>query len=195
MGIELKTKTGNITLTAPKSSGGGSVDLSNYYTKAQTDAKIQEVVDAIPEVDLTGYATEEYVDTAISKVDVTEQLKDYATTNYVDDRVAQDTEGTLNYVDETFVTKEDWETIIPTFLTAVPEEYLTDSEAEEKYARITDIPDVSEFITEEDIPDTSNFATKSEIPDVSAFQTEEQVIALIKEHGSAPLPVSEDGEF
>lgn len=40
--------------------GGGnvSVDLSNYYTKDETEAKITEAVDAIdiPEVDLSGYA-------------------------------------------------------------------------------------------------------------------------------------------
>lgn len=61
--------------------------LLDYYNQEETDAKIQEVVDAIPEVDLTGYATEEYVgaalggyytktevDTAIDNVDVSGQL-------------------------------------------------------------------------------------------------------------------------
>lgn len=120
MGIELKTKQGNITLTAPKVVQGGSVDLSNYYTKAQTE--------------------------------------------------------------EIFVTKEDFETIIPAFLTDVPDEYITEDELEAKdYATVAQIPDVSAFLTADDI---------------SGFQTEEQVIALIKEHGGGgTLPASEEGEF
>lgn len=179
MGIELKTKTGNITLTAPKASGGGSVDLSNYYTKAQTDAKIQEVVDAIPEVDLTGYATEEYVDTAISKVDVTEQLKDYATTKYVDDRVAADTQSTVHYIDNNFVTKEDWETIIPTFLTDIPDEYITESELSSKG-----------YVNATYVQTTIN----ENIPDVSGYQTAEQVNTLIS-NALAEIGVAEQGAY
>ena len=111
MPIQLKTKQGNISLTAPKATGG-SVDLSNYYTKAQAD--------------------------------------------------------------EMFLTREDWEIAVPAFLTEIPEEYLTEEEANDKYAKIADIPDV---------------------PDVSGFLTEEEVIALIKEHGGGSLPASEEGEF
>lgn len=170
MAIELKDSKGKVTLTTPRATGG-TVDLSNYYTKPQTDEKIAEAVENVS-VDLTGYATEEYVDTAISKVDVTEQLKDYAKTDYVDKALAQDIESTVHYVDNNFVTKEDWETVLPTLLTDIPDEYLTDSEAEEKYARITDIPDMSEYAKTEDIPD------------VSAFQTQEQVIKLIEQYGS-----------
>ena len=73
MPIELKTKQGNITLTAPKTSGG-TVDLSNYYTKAQTDEKIEEAVANIdiPEVDLTGYAKiEDIPSTVITNVKYT----------------------------------------------------------------------------------------------------------------------------
>lgn len=43
----------------------GDIDLTNYYTKAQTDKAISDAVDAI-EVDFTGYATEDYVTTAIN---------------------------------------------------------------------------------------------------------------------------------
>lgn len=41
---------------------GGNVDLSNYYTKEETDNLISNV-----EVDLTGYATEQYVNSAITE--------------------------------------------------------------------------------------------------------------------------------
>lgn len=132
MGIELKTKQGHITLTAPKSSGGGSVDLSNYYTKAQTDAKIKEAVDNVS-VDLTGYATEQYVNDFVGDVAVD-------ITNSINRNLA-----------ENYVSKKDFETVTSAFLTDIPDEYLTDSEAEEKYARITDIPDVSEYQTEEQV--------------------------------------------
>lgn len=98
MGIELKTKTGNITLTAPKVVSGGSVDLSNYYTKAQTDAKIQEVVDAIPEVDLSDYATVDYVDSTVDK------LADF---DYVNDKVREYQGVTEKWADEKFATKSD----------------------------------------------------------------------------------------
>ena len=45
-----------------------SETINNYYNKRQTDTAIQNAVDAIdiPEVDFTGYATEEYVNNAIT---------------------------------------------------------------------------------------------------------------------------------
>ena len=51
------------------SGGGGNVDLSNYYTKAETDALIPS---------LEGYATEEYVSTAINSIPATD-LSNYYT--------------------------------------------------------------------------------------------------------------------
>lgn len=54
----------------------GDVDLSAYYTKSETDKKIEDAVAAIdiPEggnVDLTGYATEQFVNDAISTIELT----------------------------------------------------------------------------------------------------------------------------
>ena len=51
------------------SGGGGNVDLSNYYTKAETNALIPS---------LEGYATEEYVSTAINSIPATD-LSNYYT--------------------------------------------------------------------------------------------------------------------
>ena len=47
---------------------GGSADLSNYYTKTETDTAITDAIGKIdiPEADLTGYATEQYVDEAVA---------------------------------------------------------------------------------------------------------------------------------
>ena len=50
---------------------GGTVDLSNYYTKAETNALIPS---------LEGYATEEYVSTAINSIPATD-LSNYYTKN------------------------------------------------------------------------------------------------------------------
>ena len=57
----------------------GDVDLSAYYTKSETDKRIDEKIAAIeipdveiPDVDLTGYATEEYVAQEISKIELLE---------------------------------------------------------------------------------------------------------------------------
>lgn len=55
----------------------------NYYTKDQVDDKLKNV-----SVDLTGYATETYVDEKIASVDVSKQLEDYAKKEYVDEKVA-----------------------------------------------------------------------------------------------------------
>ena len=53
MGIDLKTKTGKITLTAPVVTSGGSVDLSNYYTKEETYSKT-EIDDMLANLDFSG---------------------------------------------------------------------------------------------------------------------------------------------
>lgn len=53
---------GNVTLKAI--SGDDPSDLSNYYTKAETDEKIEEAVEAV-DVDLSDYYTKEEVDTSL----------------------------------------------------------------------------------------------------------------------------------
>ena len=57
--IELKNTAGNVRLTTPTiiAGGGGSIDLSNYYTKAEVDAKIPDVSGFITEIP-SEYVTE-----------------------------------------------------------------------------------------------------------------------------------------
>lgn len=43
-------------------------DKSDTYTKSEVDTKVQEAINAIPDVDFTGYATETYVTDAIAVV-------------------------------------------------------------------------------------------------------------------------------
>ena len=69
---------------------GGNVDLSNYYTKAETNALIpsteglatktyvDNAISNIPTTDLTNYATKEYVSTAINSIPATD-LSNYYT--------------------------------------------------------------------------------------------------------------------
>ena len=111
MGIELVKKQGHINLTAPKAI---PVDLSNYYTKTETDGKIQEAVNAIPEVDLSNYATVDYVDNAVNNIEIPDvsefiteipseyitetelNAKGYATTKDIPDTSAFQTEAQVN---------------------------------------------------------------------------------------------------
>ena len=92
MGIELVKKQGNINLTAPKAI---LVDLSNYYTKTETDGKIQEAVNAIPEVDLSNYTTKDYVSNALTP---------YAKTSEIPDTSSFITEIPAEYVTESELT-------------------------------------------------------------------------------------------
>lgn len=51
-------------IQAPNGGSGLNVDLSNYYTKSETTAAIEEAIAALPkyeETDLTGYATQQWV--------------------------------------------------------------------------------------------------------------------------------------
>lgn len=183
--------------------GSGAVDLSGYYTKVEVDALIPDTsgfITAIPseyvtdsELTAKGYATETYVTQKVSKIDLTNYaLKSEIPT--VPTNVSAFTNDT-GYVNASYVqtainesspdlSEYAKKTDIPDvsgFITEIPDEYLTDSEAEEKYARITDIPDVSEFVTEEDIPDVSGFITKEDLPDTSQFVTATYVQTAINE--------------
>ena len=93
--IELKSTQANITLKSP-TVVSGSVDLSNYYTKAQVDALIPDV---------SGFATKDYVDNAVNNIPEVD-LSGYALKSEIPD--------------------------VSGFLTAVPEEYVTESELDAK---------------------------------------------------------------
>ena len=122
MGIELVKKQGHINLTAPKAI---PVDLSNYYTKTETDGKIQEAVNAIPEVDLSNYATVDYVNNAVNNIDMPD-LTPYALKSEIPD--------------------------VSSFITAEEAAIYIDStelnNALANYAKVEDIPDVSAYQTE-----------------------------------------------
>jgi hypothetical protein len=118
------------------------VDLSDYYTKAETDDAIEQAVAAIPEPDLSDYAKK-------SEIPSTSGL---ATEKYVDDAIADiDIPSTAGLATEKYVQEQIKKIDIPdTDLS----NYYNKQEVDAK------------------IPDTSGFALKSEIPDTSKFITE-----------------------
>jgi hypothetical protein len=133
MPIELKTKSGNISLTAPKTSGA-TVDLSNYYTKTQTEERfvsredwentIPAFLTEIPseyvtesELDEKGYLTEH------------QDLSNYATTVYVQTAINENAPDLSGYAKKTdipdvpdvsaFQTEEQVNTLISNALNAI----------------------------------------------------------------------------
>ena len=134
---------GNIVITG--SGEGGSVDLSDYYTKGEVDNLIDNV-----EVDLTGYATETYVSnnyqpkgnylTSIPSEYVTETeltAKNYATKSEIptiptnvssfNNDSGYITNSALNgYATETYVSNN--YQVKGNYITSIPSEYVTESE-------------------------------------------------------------------
>lgn len=74
-GLTATTVVEAINELAKRPSGGGSgADLSNYYTKEETETYVDEAIEniEIPEVDLTDYYTKDEVDQAIADIPETD---------------------------------------------------------------------------------------------------------------------------
>ena len=149
-GTNIKTINGNsilgsgdITIT-----GGGDIDLSNYYNKGEVDGKLDAKLDVTAYTqDKSGFATKTELADYLTVANATEtyQIKgNYLTeipTEYV-------TESELNAalnnkVDVTAYTA-DKETFA--LKTEIPTDYVTDAELA-NYALKTEIPDTSNFAT------------------------------------------------
>ena len=222
------------------------LDLSNYYTKDETDSLIDT---AIQDIDLSSYATKvelenydtsEQVDAKINAIEIPEiDLSDYAKKSDIPDVSRFITEIPSEYVTETELNAKGYltehqslegyakttdipdvsgfalkseipsveglatETYVQEKIAAIPEvdlsSYALKSEIPTVPTKTSDLTNDSGFITSADVPevDLSAYALKTEIPDVSAYQTEAQVIALIKEYGGGggSLPASEEVGF
>lgn len=162
--------------------------IDDIEAKGISDEQLQRNLDSyfeknpieVPIVDLTGYATEEYVNNAVNNIEIpTVDLSDYAKKSE-----------------------------IPTVPTKVSElnndvGYLTQHQDLSTYALKSEIPDVSGFANKSEIPDVSGYLTanelvdyakKTDIPDVSAYQTETQVNTLISNALNA-IGVAEEGAY
>lgn len=171
------------------------VDLTGYATETY----VQEQIEAIPEVDLSGYAlknhehsqyltehqslegyaTETYVNDKVAAIDVPEvDLSGYATTDYVDTAVANVEVDLTDYATKDYVTQEINEAALSGDGTAV------DLSIYALKSEIPEVPSLDGYATEEyvddkvaniEVPevDLTNYALKSEIPtvptNVSAF--------------------------
>ena len=165
------------------------------------EAAIQEYLESNPIVDLTGYATEQYVNEAIGAIEIPEvDLTGYATEEFVAKKIAEaELGGEGEGVDlSNYYTKSETDKAIEEAVGAIeiPEVPSLDGYATEQF--------VSEAIGAIDFPETdlSDYALKTEIPDVSSFttmgaveakgyQTESQVNTLI----NAALGVIENGTY
>lgn len=132
--------------------------IDDIEAKGISDEQLQRNLDSyfeknpieVPTVDLTGYATEEYVNNAVNNIEIpTVDLSDYAK-----------------------------KTDIPTKVSELDNDagYLTQHQDLSTYALKSEIPDVSGFANKSEIPDVSGYLTAD---DVSGFQTETQVNNLI----------------
>ena len=141
----------------------GGVDLSNYVTKSELQAKL----DALNiNIDLSAYATKEELNTAINSIDLSAyalkteipSLNGYAKTTDLPTKVSQ-LENDSNY------------------LSSIPEEYVTETELNAKG-----------YLTQHQ--DLSAYALKTEIPSLNGYATTEYVdnaIANVPSGGNVDL--------
>lgn len=131
------------------------LDLSNYYTKDETDSLIDTAVQNIDlssyatKVELENYDTSEQVDAKINAIEIPEvDLSDYAKKSDIPD--------------------------VSGFITQIPSEYVTETELNAK-GYLTEHQSLEGYAKTTDIPDVSGFALKSEIPSTDGLATEEYV--------------------
>ena len=146
------------------------VDLSEYYTKTETDTAIEQAVAAIEIPSTAGLATEKYVDEKIEAIEIPEpDLSEYAkktdipsttglaTEKYVDDAIASlPSGGESESVEEVYVGAN-----APTDANV---KLWIDTDENVEYALKTDIPDTTGFITS--IPD--EYITETELEEALA---------------------------
>lgn len=183
---------------------GKELDLSEYFTKEEVESAInnkipsldgyvkQEYVDdrinsiEIPEVDLTGYATEEWVSGEIIKISTggNIDLTGYATESYVNQKISEiDIPSLDGYASEEWVTNK------------IAEAELNEKDVDlSGYATKSDvehvaslIPSLDDYVKIEDLPSIDHLATKDElskienkIPSLEGYATEEFVTDKIE---------------
>lgn len=123
---------------------GSSIDFNDYYTKAETDKAILEALKDV-NVDLSDYATLEYVQEQISNISV--DLSGYYTKSEVDEAIANAEVDMTGYATEEFVTEKIDAIEMPDTSGLATKEEL-EAKTEEIIAQIPDI-DLSSFTTKE----------------------------------------------
>ena len=154
---------------------GGTVDLSNYYTKVESDYKYA-LKTSIPTLD--GYATEQWVEN-----------KGYLTTHQALTDYAKKAELTNYYTKVESDYKYALSSDIPSLNGYATEQwvenkgYLTTHQSLEDYAKKTDLSTKADKehthllkdITDYEAPDLSTYAKKTDIPSLEGYATEQWV--------------------
>ena len=168
-----------------------------------TAADVGALPDTTEIPSIEGLATEEYVDTAISNIDIPEvDLTDYATKEYVGQEIAEAQLGQGDIDLSSYYTKSETDAAIKSAVDAIeipePEEVdlsnyytktETDSAIDKKIAAIPAV-DLSDYALKSEIPSTTGLATETyvdekfnsiDIPDVdlSNYYTKSEVDGLI----------------
>ena len=114
----------------------------DYYNKTEIDNKLANV-----EVDLTGYATEAYVQEQIDAIPAPD-LSAYARMTDIPKKVSElvNDKNYLTEIPEQYITED--ELTAKNYLTEIPSEYITETELNEK-GYLTEIP--SEYVTENEL--------------------------------------------
>ena len=153
-GTNIKTINGNsllgsgdITIT-----GGGDIDLSNYYNKGEVDTKLDAKLDTtVYTTDKSGFATKTELADYLTTTNAAEtyQIKGNYLTEIPSEYVTESelNAGLNNKVDVTAYTA-DKETFA--LKSEIPTDYVSDSE-------------LANYALKSEIPDTSNFATTSTV--------------------------------
>lgn len=184
------------------------VDLSSYATKKELQEAIKKI--DFPTVDLTpyalkseipslaGFATQDFVRQQIEDIEHPQQdLSDYAKKDEIPDTTGLASETWVKQMIAQAQLDGDQEVDLTAYPTREEVQKLVDEEIAEivhptpnldGYAKTEDIPDVSNFVTEDDVdkkiaaipqPDLSGYAKREELPDVSKFITADDVQDMI----------------
>lgn len=188
----------------------GKADKSDLVGLA-TESYVNAAIENIPEVDLSDYATQQFVLDKIAEVP-TDYLKEvpseYITESELSEELAKiehptvDLDGyaTEAWVNEQGFLKEHQDLSDYAKKSELPTDYLTASDIENKADKdeLTSLATKQEVASvEEKIPDVSNFATKDEVPSIEGLASTDyvdQAIANIPETDVSNLATKDELE-
>lgn len=165
--------------------------LENYPTKKDLSDALKDV-----DVDLTGYATEEFVNTAVQNVSV--DLTGYATEEKVSEIISS--QGFLTAIPDEYLTET--ELLSRGFLTSIPEEYITETELQAmnfltqealmSYGFLSAIPE--EYVTESEL-DVRGFLVAADLMGYATEQFVNDAIVKVATGGGVDLSAYATIEF
>lgn len=173
-GTNIKTINGNsilgsgdITIT-----GGGDIDLSNYYNKTEVDGKLDAKLDTSTyNSDKSGFATKtELADylTTTNAAETYQPIGEYATNTELTEGLSTKLDVTAYTTDKsTFALKSE-----------IPTDYVSDSELA-NYALKSEIPDTSNFATNETVDSIETRLQSVETELNGAVETTNNILQMI----------------